>query len=56
MIHFKGFTAGLLTGAAVGGLMGMVLEPLKGKNMTKIKKSAGNLMDSVGSAIDDMKK
>lgn len=56
MIHFKGFTAGLLAGAAVGSLMGMVLDPLKDKDSKKLRQSAGELIDSVGNAMSDMKK
>lgn len=56
MNHMKGFAAGMLTGAAVGSIVGMVLDPLKDKDSKKLRQSAGNLMNSVGDAIGDMKK
>lgn len=56
MIHFKNFATGLLAGAAVGGIMGMVLDPLKDKDSKKLKKNAGSLMHSAMNVIDDMKK
>ena len=55
MAMFKGFTAGLLTGAAVGGLMGMVLDPMKDKDSKKLKKTAGEIVDSITNTMGDMK-
>ncbi len=54
MICFKGFTTGLITGAVVGSVMGMLIDPLKDCNAKKIKKSAGNIIHSVGDMVDGM--
>lgn len=56
MAHFKGFTAGMLAGAAVGSLVGMALDPLKDKDSKKLKQSAGSFISSMGDAMSDMKK
>ncbi len=59
MISFKNFTTGLMAGAVAGGILGMVLDPLKDKESKKLHKSAGNIMHSVGNIIDgfsDMRK
>lgn len=52
MICFKGFTTGLITGAVVGGVMGMVMDPIKDSESKKLKKSAGNIIHSVGNIVD----
>ena len=54
MICLKGFTTGLITGAVVGSVMGMFIDPLKDCNAKKIKKSAGNIIHSVGNIVDTM--
>lgn len=48
----KGFTAGLITGAVVGGICGMVMDPIKDKETKKIRKNAGNIIRSVGNIVD----
>ena len=52
MIQFKGFTSGLLTGAVVGGIMGMVIDPMKDNESKKLKKNAGSIIHSVGNIVD----
>lgn len=52
MICFKGFTAGLISGAVVGGIVGMVMDPIKDHESKKLKKSAGNIIHSVGNIVD----
>lgn len=54
MFCFKWFTTGLVTGAVVGSVMGMLIDPLKDCNAKKIKKSAGNIIHSVGNIVDTM--
>lgn len=56
MAHFKGFTAGMLAGAAVGSLVGMALDPLKDKDSKKLRQSAENFINNMGDAMNEMKK
>ena len=48
----KGFATGLLTGAVIGGALGMFIDPVKDKESKRIKKSAGDLIHSVGSVVE----
>lgn len=52
MIFSKGFTTGLFTGAVVGGIMGMCIDPLKDKDSKRIKRSAGKIVHSVENMAD----
>lgn len=42
----------LLTGAVVGGIIGMIANPLKKRKARKIRKNAGEIVHSVGNIID----
>ena len=50
----KGFTTGLLTGAVIGGAIGMFMDPVKDRESRKIKKSAGDLIHSVSNVVEGL--
>ena len=54
MFCTKGFTTGLLTGAVIGGAMGILMDPMKDKDMKKIKRGAGTIIHSVGNIVDSV--
>lgn len=59
MFLSKGFTTGLLTGAVVGGIMGMCIDPLKDRDSQRMRKSAGKIihsMENMADSLSDMHK
>lgn len=50
----KRFTAGLVTGAVIGGIMGMIIDPVKDKDTKKIRHGAGSLIHTVGNIVDGL--
>lgn len=52
MFSCKGFMMGLMTGAVMGSMMSMMMEPMKSKDTKKLRKSAGDLIHSVGDMVD----
>ncbi len=46
------FATGLVTGAVIGGIIGMAMEPMKEKECKKMKKGAGSIIHTVGNIVD----
>jgi len=59
-MYAKRFTAGLLTGAVIGGIVGMMVDPISDKDHKKMRRGAGSIIHAVGNIVDglvdDMKK
>lgn len=50
----KRFTAGLLTGAVIGGVVGMIIDPIKDKDCKKLRHGAGSILHTVGNIVDGL--
>ncbi len=50
----KRFTAGLLTGAVIGGVVGMIIDPIKDKESKKLHRGAGSILHTVGNIVDGL--
>lgn len=50
----KGIYTGIIAGAAVGAVAGMLLDPKSGKKMKSMKKNAKGLFSAIGNAMDCM--
>lgn len=46
------FSAGLITGAVVGAVAGMIFDPLKDSTSKKLHSSANGMFKSIGSVLD----
>lgn len=48
------FIAGVMSGMVVGTAVGMIVDPMKGKQGRSIKKGAGRAFKTLGSVIDSI--
>ena len=46
------FSAGLITGAVVGAVAGMMLDPIKDSTSRKLQRSTNGVFKSIGTVID----
>ena len=54
MFLSKGVATGLLTGAGVGSIVGMCVDPLKDKDSQRMRKSAGKIVQSMENMADNL--
>ncbi len=50
----KKFYTGMIAGAAIGAITGMLLDPMNDKQSKAMKKTAKGLFSSIGTAMDCM--
>ena len=50
----KNFYTGMLAGAALGAIAGMLMDPISDKQSKAMKKTAKGLFSSIGNAMDCM--
>lgn len=50
----KNFYTGMIAGAALGAITGMLLDPISDKQSKAMKKTAKGIFSSIGSAMDCM--
>ena len=50
----KNFYTGMIAGAAIGAVTGMLLDPLNDKQSKNMKRTAKGLFSSIGNAMDCM--
>lgn len=48
------FIAGVMSGMVIGTAVGMVVDPMKGRQAKAIKKGAGRAFKTLGSVIDSI--
>lgn len=48
------FTGGLITGALLGAVVGMLADPIKDKRHKQMTKAKNEMFKTVGSAIDNI--
>lgn len=53
-MNCKGFTAGLVTGAAIGAAIGMLSDPVTDKCHKHMRHTKENVFRAIGGAIDDL--
>lgn len=53
-MSFKGFTAGLITGAVAGTMMGMLIDPMDDKSHRQMRRTRENIFRTLGGMLEDL--
>ncbi len=53
-MHSCGFVKGLIAGAAIGAMMGMIFDPVSDRDRRYMKKRVNRMMRNAGNIIDSM--
>ncbi len=51
-IFMKNFYTGMIAGAAIGAVAGMLMDPISDKQAKSMKKTAKGIFSTMGNAID----
>ena len=52
MVPMKKFYTGMIAGAALGAVAGMLIDPLNDKQSKEMRKTAKGIFTSIGTAMD----